>query len=234
MIEECFNCGISEEEVKLFSAIGKEGIIKICEDCAERESIPIIKKSEINKDTQFNINKKESVYERLSRLSGFKPKEQKPEREKERLKQQNTSLKELIDKNYYKNISKEPKPDFLIDNFHWKIMRVRRLKHLTQGELAKEINEPEAAIKTIEKGLLPRGCDSLINKIEKYLDIVITREEFRQKENNTAKISFDPIETKEITIGELRSIHNKKEISEELDEDFDEEIEEDFDFEDEE
>ena len=165
MIEECFNCGISEESVKLFNAIGKEWIIKICGDCALRENIPIIKKSEISKDVQFNVNKKESVYERLSRLSGFKHKEQKSEKEIEQLKKQDTILKEIINKNYYKNISNEPKPDFLINNFHWRIMRARRLKHLTQEQLAKKINEPEVAIKTIEKGILPRGCDNVIIKI---------------------------------------------------------------------
>jgi len=213
MPKECFNCGISEEKTKLFDSISKEGIVKICKECASKDNIPIIKKRPENSYfSRNNLTKKESVYERLSRISGVKPRNIKSEEEEKLLKKQEIALKNIVDKNYYKQISNEPKPDFLIDNFHWVIMRRRRAKHITQEQLAREINEPEKAIKMIEKGIIPRGVYDLIEKIEKYLDIIITKKEFsKQIENKPKKIGFDTITTKNLTISDLKEMQKQKE-----------------------
>jgi len=212
-MDECFNCGISEEKTKLFDAISAEGIAKVCEECAKNENIPLIKKPLGN---TLPKKKRESVYARVSRMSGFDSRIKIPKKT-ESLKKQDTSLKEIIDKNYYNQISNEPKPDFLIDNFHWIIMRARRRKHLTQAQLAKEIKEPETAIKVIEKGIIPRGIYDLIKKLEKYLSIRIVKKEFKEKmESSEKKISFDPITTKSLTIEDLREMRKKEQ--EEIDE----------------
>ena len=51
-----------------------------------------------------------------------------------------------MDKNYKEKVgedlSKKPRAD-LVDNFHWIIMRARRMKKLTQAQFAKEIGESE-------------------------------------------------------------------------------------------
>ncbi len=223
MLKECFNCGISEEKAKLIDVIGKEGIVKMCKECAEKENIPFIKKRPSNSYfSQNNLKKKETVYQRLSRMSGVNLKNKKSEEEQELLKKQETTLKDIVDKNYYKNISKEPTPDFLINNFHWIIMRVRRSKHITQAQLAKAINESEKAIKMIERGIVPRGIYSLIEKIEKYLDVRLTRKEFSEKiENKPKKIGFDNMTTRNLTISDLKEMRKKKEeiLSEEIDRD---------------
>ena len=119
MSKECFNCGISEKKIRLFDVIAKEGIVKMCEECASKENIPLIKKKPGESYFSYNLKKKETVYERLSRISGVNSKDIKSEEEKELLKKQENNLREIVDKNYYEKISKEPKPDFLIDNFHW-------------------------------------------------------------------------------------------------------------------
>jgi len=215
MLKECFNCGISEERTKLFDVIGKEGIVKMCKDCASKENIPLIKKRLSNSYFSHNkLTKKETVYERLSRMSGVDSKNKKSEEEKELLKKQETTLRDIVDKNYYKKISKESKPDFLINNFHWIIMRKRRSKHITQKQLAKAINEPDAAIKMIEKGILPRGIYNLIEKLEKYFDINLTKKEFSKKvESKPKKIGFDSLTTKNLTISDLKEMQEKdKEI----------------------
>lgn len=213
MLKECFNCGISEEKARLFDVITKEGIVKMCKKCASNEDIPLIKKRPKNSYFAYNkFNKRETVYERLSRISGVDSKNRKSEKEKAELKKQETTLKDLVDKNYQKNISKEPKPDFLINNFHWIIMRKRRLKHITQEQLAKAINEPKAAIRMIEKGILPRGVYNLIEKLEKYFDVRLTQKEFSKKiEIKPKKIGFDSITTKNLTISDLREMQRKKE-----------------------
>lgn len=210
MIEECFNCGISEDRVKLFDAISKEGISKICEECALKENIPIIKKPSLVKSISrknFQEKKNQTVYERMSIMAGFKPTIKKIKTQEEI--QQEKNLRKIVEENFNKEISNKEKPDFLIDNFHWSIMRARRLKHLTQKELANAITEPEIAIKMIEKGILSRGAYELIEKIEKFLGIRITRPEFIKRENSK-KVKFDSINTKGMTIADLKKIEEKE------------------------
>ncbi len=236
MPKECFKCGISEEREKLFDVIVKEGIVKMCKECASDENIPLIKKRPTNSYYSYNkFSKRETVYERLSRMSGVDSKNKKSNEEKELLKKQEATLKSIVNKNYQKNISKESKPDFLINNFHWIIMRKRRLKHITQEQLAKEINEPEAAIKMIEKGIIPRGIYNLIEKLEKYFDVRLTQKEFSKKIEKPKKIAFDSITTKELTIADLKEMQMQEtefptsskqsnDSSEDLDENYDDDL----------
>lgn len=221
MFEECFNCEISGEKAKLFTAISKEGIVKVCKECAEKNNLPILK--DVSKLPNQDPPPRESVYKRLSRIAGVTPKIKKPEAQEEARKKQDEKLKKIAEKNYLTKISDEPKPDFLIDNFHWKIMRARRLRHISQGQLAKAIAEPEIAVKMIEKGILSRGNYDLISKIEDHLGIKITKEEFTGRiEEERKKIGFDPISTRKLTISDLKEIQGgetpmKSEFQEETD-----------------
>jgi len=216
MIDECFNCGISEERVKLFDAISGKGIVKICKECASKENIPIIKKpSEIlTHPVSYNDLKKKgkTVYERLSHMSGFDSKNKKSEEEKELLKKQETTLRDIVDKNFYNELPKKTKSEFLVDNFHWIIMRARRSKHITQEQLAKAIAEPEAAIKMIEKGTFPENNYKIVDKLENYLRIKLIKKEFAEKNKEKPKeISFDAMTTKNLTISDLQEMKKRKE-----------------------
>jgi len=216
MAEECFNCGISGERLRLFDAISGKGIVKICKECASKENIPMIKKpSEVFIPQNLSNNlrgKSKTVYERLSRMSGYDLKNRKTEEEKGLLKKQETTLKDIVDKNFYSELPKKTKSEFLVDNFHWIIMRARRLKHITQEQLAKAIAEPEAAIKIIEKGTFPENSSKLINKLENYLKIKLIKKEFAEKnEEKPKEISFDANTTKNLTISDLQEMKKRKE-----------------------
>lgn len=227
----CAHCELPKEEHELFEVISKEGIVRVCKDCAQREEIPIIKTS---RKISGLSKKRESVYERLSRIAKFNSRIQRTEEEREFMRRQDAKLKRIADENFRKNIIDEPKPDFLIDNFHWKIMRVRRLKHLTQAQLAKEISEPEAAIKAIEKGVLSRGSHKLIEKIEDYFGIRITYPEFREKIKSRTEIEFDPVTTKKLTIADLKEMQgNPNQDIKDLGEDLIFEDDDDLEFEEE-
>lgn len=120
------------------------------------------------------------------------------------------SLKKIINK----SISINEKKEFLdlIDNFHWIIMRARRLKHLTAEQLGKELGESEKTIKLAEKGFLPTNYQSFIRKIEEKLSIRIFKEEARENmRNQTRKLGFDPLTTKSLTISDLQKMKRKKE-----------------------
>jgi ribosome-binding protein aMBF1 (putative translation factor) len=215
MAEGCFNCGNSKEE--LFDAVFGKGIVRVCKECAVKEKMPIIRqKSEIVKrvimeDDPQPKKRRLTVYERLMNISGVDLRARKVKRES--LQKQEVTLKEIIDRNFKARVQEEAQPlEGLIDNFHWVIMRARRLKHLTQEQFAKELAEPKAAIETIEKGIFPGNDYNFVMKIEKYLNIKIMKKEtFEKIKENTKEIGFDTITTQDLTIADLQEMKKKKE-----------------------
>ena len=128
---ECSICGISGEKTRLLDVISPKGIVKICGACSKAEDMPILRRP-----TTFQL--KES--EKKQRIYPREP-EKEPEKTETEVKTEIT-LKEIADRNYERTISQEkkPRPD-LVDNFHWIIMRTRRLKKLTQEQLAEQLGE---------------------------------------------------------------------------------------------
>lgn len=217
---ECFKCGLSSERTRLFDAISDEGVVKMCEACSKEENLPIVKKP-----TTFQLKEAErkgTVYERLAGISGIKYTKAEIPEKKQELKKQEITLKDIVDKNYMEKIKKADKIKKshinFIDNFHWVIMRARRLKKLTQKQLAKEIQESEAAIKMAEQGILPEDDYKLINKLEAYLGIKLKEDKTGDyKDENEEKISLENLDmkiAKELTISDLKEIKDKKEESE--------------------
>ena len=205
-MEECFNCGASINRVRLFDAISDEGLIKICEKCSRDEHIPIIRRP-----TTFQLKeaeRKQSFYERAS-FSLNKP----SDRETPEKKEQEVTLREIVDRNYEQRMPKKvgPRPE-MIDNFHWVVMRARRMKKLTQAQLAKQIAESEAAIKMAEQGVLPEDDYRLVNKLENYLGIKIIRPEFTKQINPPKRLGFDMDKAKILTIDDLRRLKEEPEF----------------------
>lgn len=170
---ECSICGISGKMRSVFEVISPKGVILACEKCALEEGFAILKKPD--KNVFEESEKMGTVYERMARLSGVKPR--KPERPE--LKKQEESLRKIIDRNYEEKIrmqdlSLKSRPD-LIDKFHWIIMRVRRVRGLTQKQLAEVIGESEAAIKMAEQGVVPGGYE-LMGKLERFLKVKLIKE----------------------------------------------------------
>ena len=65
----CARCNKSISEVRLFDAVSREGIIKMCEECAKLEGVPIIRKP--NTLQLKDSEKSYTVYERLARAAGL-------------------------------------------------------------------------------------------------------------------------------------------------------------------
>ena len=212
---ECFKCGVSGSRARLFDVVSDKGIVKICEKCFSEEDMPIVRKpSSFQLDESENKSKpsKQTVYERLSHMSGIKKADNVHERNRELLDNQETTLKDIIDKNLERSSWKIVPKDDLVDNFHWIIMRARRLKHLTQSQFAEAIAEPEAAIKMLEEGVLIEGSYKIINKIENYLGIkLVKKEAVRNVREFDKKIDFDPVTAKTLTISDLKEMKQKKE-----------------------
>lgn len=64
----------------------------------------------------------------------------------------------------------------LIDNFHWEIVRGRKIKNMARKQLAQAINESEDTVKMIENGMLPKDNYVLVNKIQSALGINLRKD----------------------------------------------------------
>jgi len=207
-MDECFKCGVTEEKARLFDAVSGEGIVKICERCSNEEEMPIIRKP-----TTFQLKESErrqSVYERLS---GVKPGQTISDEDKWRLKKEEITLREIVDRNYKQRIlpEKRPRPD-LVDNFNWVIFTARRARKITQEQMAKDIGESLAAVKMAEQGILPEDDYKLINKIENYLLISLIKKKTEEpKKKQPARIlKFDKNALDELTIADLQEMNKRK------------------------
>lgn len=221
---ECYRCGKSGNEAVLFDAVSKEGVVSICEDCSKQDNIPVIRRP-----TSLQLKESEhpfTVYERLSSMAGLNAKEHKKNvfgPKDKSLTQKEPTLRDLVDRNYQKKneiqqLKPQPQPE-LIDNFHWVVMRTRRLKKLTQGQVAKEIGEPESSVKMIESGILPENSHTLISKLESFLWIKIRKKKDGEEKPKEIKIDRDTVNA--LTIADLREIkaeHNTNAIKDELEE----------------
>lgn len=214
---ECFICGISDDKTVLVDVIFEKGIEKICKNCLDKENLPMIKKA------RFEPEIKQSVYERLSRIAGINPEDVKPKKTEE-LKFQEENLRNLIDKNFSKSLQDfkgETENPHLLRNFHWIVMRVRRQKHLSQKQLAEAISESEIAVKMAEQGVLSKGGDRLIKKLEGYLGINLSKKDESAREDlqvklpdlsqQTEEIDLSSLESRELTIADLQKISKQKE-----------------------
>jgi ribosome-binding protein aMBF1 (putative translation factor) len=224
-MEQCCKCGATRDKVKLFDAISDEDrcIVKICENCAKKEDLPIIKKP-----TDFQLKESErrhTVYERLSKAAGL-DKDRLPTRIQPEISSftRERSLREIVDKNFVKRVPdrRMDYPD-LIDNFHWVIMRMRRSRKLTQEQLAERIKESESTVSMAEVGKLPVRYDELIHKFELFFGIKLfkggTESNQFQSERNVSefkiasgdKIKFNDETSRNITISDLKKMKEKKE-----------------------
>jgi len=169
---KCSICGISDAQRRVFQVVSPKEIIFVCEKCAAEEGFPIVKTKKVEPEEKGRVK---TVYERMSELSGVKPREPEPFE----LRKQEKDLRRIVNTNYEEKMKKQAinlksRPD-LVDNFHWIIMRVRRVKGLTQGQLAERIGELEATIKMAEQGIVPEGY-VLIDKLERFLKVKLIKQ----------------------------------------------------------
>ena len=197
-MEECFKCHVPETKALLFDAILPDGIVKICSKCSSKEDIPIIKATLFPK-----VERQPTMRERLSKISGIN----NVEKTSFKLKEKN-ELKTLVNENYIFKENLKLKED-LIHNFHWVVLRGRRMKHLTQEQLAQEIHEPEIVIRKIETGFSPEKVDIII-KLEKCLNIRLRKKIETEDSMEKLETKFDIKDFDSLTIADLYEMKKKK------------------------
>lgn len=194
---ECFICGIKGERATLFSAIIREGVVPICEDCSIKENIPVIKRVGQIRESERN----QTVYERLSAMAGIDPvghKEKIKRDEQTGVKRPERKPLEKKSNLSFPNL-KEIKPQFeegLVRNYHWAILNARRAMKLTQKQLADEIGEPEASIKLVERGILPDNYVPFIRKLQNYLGVELFNNQIKKDFNLNRETQKNDVEEK--------------------------------------
>jgi ribosome-binding protein aMBF1 (putative translation factor) len=204
-MEKCFRCGASSENTIIYDALSSEGLVRICGNCNIKENLPVLKKA-----GAVPPEKRQTVYERMTRMSGFNPKEREIREREEERKKQNEDMKQVMDRNFREeimttNMKKETAGESnLVRNFHWEMMKARRAKHMSQRQLAEALGESELAIRMAERGMLPRERERLVRKIENYLHIKIS---------NVPTSSMSPAEMPQETSDEVPIEEIKKKFS---------------------
>ena len=176
MVEKCIRCDARGDEVRLYDAIYQGRMSSICERCSIIENVPTIKKPDASqlKDSEKGVG----VYSRMKRLAGIKDKKEEENYFREDKLKALEKMPEL-------ELPKREKLR-LIEHFHWEVMKNRRRKGLTQKKLAEVLGESEIVIQMIEKGKLPENAESLIRKLEQFLQIrlrgITERERFLREQ----------------------------------------------------
>jgi len=157
-------CSKSEEEVRIFDGIYVAEPVKICEKCSLMAGIPIIKRPSLD---QLKASEKPmGVKERLMYLNKLKIPEKKEPGVLEEIKKLDSNP-ELVKPEHAKFK--------LVDNFHWDIQTSRRRRGLSVIQLAEKLGESEAAVKLMEKGIIPEDGLKLAQKLEQFLNIRIVK-----------------------------------------------------------
>jgi ribosome-binding protein aMBF1 (putative translation factor) len=160
---KCTVCKKNSEEVELFKGILPDGMAMVCDACAEREEIPIIKApSEHQLD---KADKRYSVRERMERMSGVRD---TTEISGDQMVTQGNLAKLRIP------LPKEHHEDIL-DNYYWTLNLARRRKKLTTSQLAEKMQVNSETIVGIEKGKLPENFQELFIKLEAFLGIKLLK-----------------------------------------------------------
>lgn len=195
----CFRC--EKESVKLFDSITNEGIVGLCRDCADEALV-------LKKPKSVVIPKDDTFRERLSSFE----KTNFLENPKKINNEQDEELKKIITKNIEKDLEESFGEDILVRNFHWAVMRARRLRKLTINELAKKISEPVNLIVFIEKGRVSKKHINLLRKLELFFNIELFTNDARKKfVRPFSEVGFDPIFSRSLTIDDLMEMKKKRE-----------------------
>jgi len=230
-MNNCAVCKRDERQVKLVDAVYDNEIVKICEECAVLEEIPIIRKP-----SSFQLEASEKSYtvrQRLAKMAGVRLKEEVNQDMKVKAGvcdvRRGITLDNLRKPKDYSRIiqeraelaKKSNKPLDLIDNWNWHIQMTRRDNKLSLGQIAERIGEQEMVLKMIEQGTLPDDGNRIITKLEQYFKINLRKSEAEREQARIEEVrqparilNFDKDSMKNITLDDLKKMKNAREKAE--------------------
>lgn len=184
----CTVCKKESDEVELFKGIRSDGMVMVCEPCAEREGIPIIKKP-----TESQLDKaaeRYTVRERMERMSGMRD---TTEISEDQMTTQGNLAKLRMP-------APKQQHEDILDNYYWTLNIARRRKKMSVNQLAEKMQVAPAIIQGIEKGKIPKDFEDLFIKLEIFMGIKLLKV-------HSKKIGFSRTADEQAEI--LKSVQNK-------------------------
>jgi len=171
----CAVCKRESDEVKLFEGILKAEMIRVCEECAESEGIPLVRKP--SEDQLQKSEERYSVRERMERMSGVR---ETTEISEEQMATQGNLAKLRIPpkKQYHEDV---------LDNYYWTLNIARRRKKLSINQLADLIKIDAQTLQSIEQGRIPENFEEIFLQLESFLGIKLLKNH-RQQVNFTRTV----------------------------------------------
>jgi ribosome-binding protein aMBF1 (putative translation factor) len=155
----------------LVDAIEEGKIVRVEEEYAKREGLFVLKKVMTEQQTSAQSNKKDRFRD-----------EKRP-----------------VFDDYRKPLAhvKDPLILELKDNFHWDLLRKRKIKNLTRKQVAQSLGVSEVDIKMIENGVLPSKDFVLINKLEKFYGINLRKGQINYQDSFRLKTENKELKVKD-------------------------------------
>lgn len=171
---------------KQVDAIKEGKIVRVSEAYARKENLLILRKPKITQ-----------IQENVPKI----PQRTKEEREEKKNKLSLDLTKRPL------NWRKNQIFDELIENFHWKISKIRKNMGLTRKQLANLVKEKEETIKLLEYGTLIVNDFVLINKVQDVLGINLRKDKLDINKSMHDMIKTDSEETEELIDSDAENLH---------------------------
>jgi len=184
----CAVCKRENDEVKLFEGILKAEMIRICEECAESEGVPLVRKP--SEEQLQKAEERYSVRERMERMSGV--------REATEISEDQTITQGNLAK--LRVPPKKQQHDDVLDNYYWTLNLARRRKKLSIGQLSDLIKIDRNILRSIERGKIPENFEEIFLQLESFLGIKLLK-------NHKQQVSFTRTVDEERAI--LKSVKGK-------------------------
>jgi ribosome-binding protein aMBF1 (putative translation factor) len=160
---KCEICKKTDQEVKLYPGIMRAEMVNLCEECAEDQKIPIIKKPSKQQLTQ--TQKTYTVRERLDRMQG---------------RQDSTEISgdQMVTQKNLAKLRSPPKKQHhpeILENYYWTLSMARRRNKTTTSQLASKVKVEPHKIRDIERGILPKDFKEIFQKLEQALNIQLLK-----------------------------------------------------------
>ena len=212
---ECAICKKTSEEARLYPGIMQAQMVKICEECAEDQQIPIIKKPSNEQLTQ--TQKTYTVRERLSRMQG-------------RRETTDISGDQMVTQRNLAKLRSPPKKQHhpeILDNYAWTLQMARRRLKATTSQLALKVGTESHKIRDIERGILPENFKEIFLKLEQTLKIQLlkhhepkvgftTPEQARNQEKEILRQVAEKMKHPETELEEAEELEEIKEVQQKI------------------
>lgn len=185
--KRCIICKKPWEIIELYEGIYDNEMIMVCEECANEEKIPILRKP--SPDQLNQAEKRYSVRERMEKMSG--------------MHRHRTGLskdQQIVQQNINRLKMPEPKQthEDVVNNYYWELNMARRRKKMTLNQVAIKTNVPLEALEAIEKGKIPKGFEQIFVRLEDFFGIKLLK-------HHKKRINYIiPIEEEEEILSEVR------------------------------